>query len=68
MNETNDIFEDELTHKTAIAALLRAFQAEYDWKITTDRRDLWNSKLSHVDPHVILKTLDYWIKNENKSN
>ena len=38
MNETNDIFEDELTHKTAIAALLRAFQAEYDWKITTDRK------------------------------
>ena len=66
MNESKDVLKDEPTLKTAIASLLRVFQAEYDWKITTDRRDLWEENLSNIKPSVILKTLSVWIKSEDK--
>ena len=66
MNETEVVLEDEPTLKTAVASLLRVFQAEYDWKITTDRRDLWEENLSNIKPLVILKTLKVWIKSEDR--
>ena len=66
MNETEVVLEDEPTLKTAVASLLRVFQAEYDWNITTDRRDLLEENLSNIKTSVILKTLSLWIKSEDK--
>lgn len=66
MNEIKEPEQLELTLKTAVAYILRAFNAEYDLKITTDVRDLWEENLMYIHPDSIIKTMKNWIKNEEK--
>ena len=41
MNDPEEREQSGASSKTATAAVLRAFAAEYDMKITPDVRDLW---------------------------